>query len=224
MKILLTSTGELIVKEGYKLLGIPAGKIRIGYITTATKGASDTKLVDRRRKQLPEAGYVYEEFDIEGKSKEEILNFFADKNVIHMEGGNTFYLLKAIRGSGFEEALRTLLDKGLAYVGSSAGAYIMCPDLEVATWSGRDRFGVENLTALNYVPFNLKVHYEDDMRETIEKKAESLKHPLRILRDSQGFFVENDEVRLVGEGEEVKLELNKERINDGPNKKTFGIN
>ena len=38
-----------------------------------------------------------EEIDIEEKGKDEILNFFKNKNVIHIEGGNTFYLLKAIR-------------------------------------------------------------------------------------------------------------------------------
>ena len=87
MKMLLTSKGELIVKEGYKLLGIPADKIRIGYIVTASNVSKDRALVVKRRQQIPEAGYQYEEFDLEGKSKEEILNFFADKNVIHVEGG-----------------------------------------------------------------------------------------------------------------------------------------
>ena len=213
MKILLTSKGELIIKDGYKLLGIPTDQIRIGYIPTASKGSSSMELADKRRKQLSEAGYIYEEFDIEGKSREEILNFFADKNVIHVEGGNTFYLLKVIRETGFDEVLKTLLDRGLAFVGVSAGAYIMCPDIEVATWrTGVDRrFGVEDLTGLNYVPFCLKVHYTDDMQELYREKIKDLNHPLRILRDGQGIIVENGVDRFIGEGEEVKLEMLNER-------------
>ena len=41
-----------------------------------------------------------------------MFNFFKNKNVIHVEGGNTFYLLKAIRESGFAEVLKELLNEG----------------------------------------------------------------------------------------------------------------
>lgn len=221
MKILLVSNGKFLIEEGYKLLGIPKDKIRIGYITTASKGARSLDYLKRHIQEMARAGYSYEEFDIEGKTQEEILKFFSDKNVIHVEGGNTFYLLKAIRESGFKEALKILLDKGLVYVGTSAGAYVMCPDIEVATWSDRNRFGVEDLTGLNYVPYYLKAHYTDEMEKDIREKAQNLRHPLRILRDGQGIYVENDENRFVGEGEEIHIKL--EKNNDGPNKKTFEI-
>ena len=216
MKIFLTSKGELIVKEGYKLLGIPADQIRVGYISTASKGSSSMELAEKRRKQFPEAGYVFKEFDIEGKNKEEILDFFADKNVIHMEGGNTFYLLKAIRESGFEEALKTLLDRGLAYVGSSAGAYVMCPDIEVSSWRlpVDRRFGITDLTALNYVPYDLKAHYTEDIREKILENMRSLKHPLRVLTDEQGIYIENGVEHFIGTGEEIKLSLLTEEMNE----------
>src|SRR3989344_2643267 len=224
MKILLASDGKLVIREGYKLLGIPEDKIRIGYITTASKGSKDLGFLERHKQEMIKAGYSYEEFDIEGKSTEEILNFFADKNVIHVEGGNTFYLLKAIRETGFDTILKTLLDKGMAYVGTSAGAYIMCPNIEVSAWrmDVDRRFGIEDLTGLNYVPFSLKAHYTDDMQESIKQKMKNLQYPLRILRDGQGILIEDGKDRFVGEGEEVKLELDER--NDGPNKKPFGIN
>ena len=223
MKILLTSKGELIIKDGYKLLGIPTDQIRIGYIPTASKGSSSMELADKRRKQLSEAGYIYEEFDIEGKSREEILNFFADKNVIHMEGGNTFYLLKAIRESGFAEALKILLEKGLAYMGSSAGAYVMCPDIEVSSWRlpVDRRFGLTDLTGLNYVPYDLKAHYTNDMQSTIVENMKNLKHPLRVLTDEQGIYFQDGKESFIGEGEEIKLELNEGK--EGPNKDPFGM-
>ena len=142
--------------------------------------------------------------DIEGKSKEEILNFFKDKNIIHIEGGNTFYLLKAIRETGFAEILKKLLSEGKIYIGTSAGAYVMCPTIEVANWNetGRDRFDLEDFSALNYVPFVLKVHYKDEMENTVREKMESLKYPLRILKDGQGILVEDDKYTFIG-GQEV---------------------
>jgi dipeptidase E len=218
MKILLTSKGELAIKN-YKLLGIPTDEIRVGYISTATKGSSNDELAVKRRQQIPEAGYKYEEFDIEGKTPQEILQFFSDKNVIHMEGGNTFYLLKAIRESGFDKVLKTLLDKGLAYVGSSAGAYVMCPDIEVASWRMPvdRRFGITDFTALNYVSYDLKVHYTDEMETTLREKMGSLKKPLRILTDEQGIYIEDGKEHFIGIGEEIKLKPLTTEINEGPN-------
>ena len=226
MKILLASNGKFSIEEGYKLLGIPTGEIRIGYVTTASKGAKNLDYLERHKQEMTQAGYLYEEFDIEGKSREEIFNFFANKNVIHVEGGNTFYLLKIVRETKFDEILKILLDRGLIYIGVSAGAYIMCPNIEVATWRMdiERRFGVKDFTGLNYVPYCLKAHYVNDMEKLMKEKMETLKYPLRVLKDGQGIYIENGRERFVGEGEEVKLESIKKEINDGPSRKTFGVN
>lgn len=208
MKILLASDGSFLIKQGYGVLGIPIDKMRIGYVTTASKVSKDRSFVDRHKQEMSQAGYYYEEFDIEGKSREEMLSFFTDKNVIHIEGGNTFYLLKLIRETGFDEILKTLLDNGLFYIGTSAGAYVMCPTIEVASWKKdkkEDWFGLTDFTGLSYVPFCLKVHYTDDMQQSIVGKMRTLKYPLRILRDGQGIIGDNGQFYFKGEGEEVKL-------------------
>jgi len=208
MKIILASNGSFLIKEGFNLISIPVDKIKIGYITTASKVSKDKSFLEIQKQAMTQAGYAYEEFDIEGKSKEEVLNFFVDKNVILIEGGNTFYLLRAIRETGFDKILKELLDKGLVYVGISAGAYVMCPNIEVASWrknKEEDWFGLTDLTALGYAPFCLKVHYTNDMQESIKEKMKSLKFPLRILRDGQGILGENGVFSFKGEGNEIKL-------------------
>ena len=207
MKILLASNGGFLIGQGYKALGIPTNEVNIGYITTASKGVENLSYIERHKEAMKNASYTFEEFDIEGKSEDEIFKFFANKNVVHIEGGNTFYLLKVIKEMGFEKTLKKLLDKGLAYVGSSAGAYIMCPTIEVSKLgrnAGND-FGLKDLTALNYVSFCLKVHYTDDMEISVREVIKILKYPLRILRDGQGILVEDGKFTFMGEGEEVKL-------------------
>ena len=208
MKLLLASNGKFLIKEGYKSLGIAKNDIKIGYITTASKGVEDKSYIERHRKEMAEEGYFFEEFDIEGKTKEEILKFFKNKNIIHVEGGNTFYLLKVVRDTKFDVILRQLLEGGKIYVGASAGAYIMTPTVEVSTWKPvmHNRSGLEDLTALSYVPFLIKVHYIDEQKEQIKEKIKTLKYPLRILRDGQGFLCEDGVCKFVGEGKEVKLE------------------
>jgi dipeptidase E len=148
-----------------------------------------------------------ENFDIEGKTNEEINALFKDKNVVHIEGGNTFYLLKAIRETGFADILKELLDEGRVYIGTSAGSYVMCPTIEVSNWNpdGKDRFGITDFTALNYVPFVLKVHYTDEMKGLVSEKVKTLKYPIHILKDGQGMFCEDGRCRFIGDEDEIKL-------------------
>lgn len=207
MKIILASDLTFLLKYGYDLTGISKPEIRIGYVTTASKGSRDKTFLEKVKNAMRKNNYLFEEIDIEGRNKKEIFNFFKDKNIIHIEGGNTFYLLKAIRETGFAEILEKLLNEGKIYIGTSAGAYIMCPTIEVANWNetGRDRFGLEDFSALNYVPFVLKVHYKEEMGSIVKEKIKTLKYPLRILKDGQGILIEDDRTEFFGEQGETIL-------------------
>ena len=207
MKLILGSDMSFLVKYGYDLTGIPKADMRIGYVTTAAKGVRTKEFFVNLERQVAETGYDFEKFDIEGKSAEEMRSFFAGKNVIHIEGGNTFYLLKAIRETGFALVLDELLKEGKVYIGTSAGSYIMCPSIEVADWNetGVNRFGVTDFTALKYVPFVLKVHYKDEMQESVWEKMKTAHFPLRILCDGQGILVDNGNTTFIGDGEETVL-------------------
>ncbi|MDD5731546.1 MAG: Type 1 glutamine amidotransferase-like domain-containing protein [Patescibacteria group bacterium] len=204
MKLILASDLSFLLKYGYDLTGIPKDQMKIGYITTASKG--DRGDFSRKLKYvIKENGYNFDEIDIEGRTKEEIKNFFKDKNIIHMEGGNTFYLIRAIRETGFAEILKELLEEGKIYIGTSAGSYIMCPTIEVSNWdeTGKPRFDVTDLTALNYVPFVLKVHYKDEQESKVREKIKTLQYPIRILKDGQGILVEDNKYTFIGDGEEA---------------------
>ena len=181
--------------------------MNIGYVTTAAKGARNQSFFMKVKDRIRENGYLFQEVDIEGKTKQEIRDFFKDKNVIHIEGGNTFYLLKAIRETGFAAILRELLDEGKVYIGTSAGSYIMCPTIEVSDWdtTGKGRFDVTDFAALSYVPFVLKVHYRDEDEQKVREDMKTLKYPLRILRDGQGIVAEDGKYTFIGDGSETKL-------------------
>ncbi len=207
MKLILASDLSFLLKYGYELTGIPRNQMKIGYVTTAAKGVRTPSFFENVKKTIRENGYDFKDIDIEGRTKEELRDLFKDKNIIHVEGGNTFYLLKAVRETGFAEVLKELLDEGRVYIGTSAGAYLMCPTIEVANWddTGKDRFAINDFTGLAYVPFILKVHYKDEAEPKVRERMKNLKYPIRILRDGQGILVENGICTFVGEGEEVSL-------------------
>lgn len=205
-KILLSSNGDFAI-EGLRLFFADLKNIKLAYITTASKGANDLEYLKWHKDKMDDLGIDYEEIDIEGKSDDELREIFKDKNAVFVEGGNTFYLLKAVWGSGFDKVITELLEKGVVYVGASAGSYIACPTIEMATWKPKqkDRFGVTDFTALNLVPFLVTAHYVPEIEEILKDRISNATYSTRILRDGQGILVEVDSYKFVGEGKEIKL-------------------
>ncbi|MCX6752130.1 MAG: Type 1 glutamine amidotransferase-like domain-containing protein [Candidatus Nomurabacteria bacterium] len=204
MKLILASDLSFLLKYGYDLTGIPKGQMKIGYVTTASKGVSNTDYIKIFKKQIEEDGYNLEEIDIENKTKKELKEFFKDKNVIHMEGGNTFYLLKAIKETGFDKIINELLSEGKVYIGTSAGSSIMGPTIGFSSHVP-DNTSENKLISLNFVPFLIKCHYKDEQEKEYKEKLQIIEYPVKILRDGQGILVEDGEYTFMGDGEEVKL-------------------
>ena len=160
-----------------------------------------------RSQKMNELNFSYTEIDIAGKNEDELKKILDGHDIVMVEGGNTFYLLKAVRESGFENVIKDLIKKGVVYIGSSAGSYITCPSIITATWSNRgfDRCGITDYSAMNLVPFLIKAHYTPDMKAMLEEKTKDLQYPMRILNDDQAILVRDGEVQLLGGGDEIIL-------------------
>jgi len=181
-------------------------QMKIGWITTASKAASDLSYLEKHKKAMEELDWNFEEIDIEGKTEDELRSILAEKDLVHVEGGSTFYLLNAVLESGFDKVVREFIGKGGIYAGTSAGSYIMCPTIEMSTWKNKwDRLGLTDLTALNMVPFLVFAHYDPIYKELLREKIAGTKYDVRILKDDQAILFMDGEARLVGEGEEIKL-------------------
>ena len=115
--------------------------------------------------------------------------------------------MKIVRETGFDKILKEELEKGKVYIGTSAGAYLICPSIEVSNWDKeQEMFGITDFTALNYVSFVLKVHYKDEQKELVKAKMKTLKYPIHILRDGQGILVEDGKPTFFGDEKETILE------------------
>lgn len=179
------------------------------HVITASIGVTNLEYFERNREFFKKEGYQVEELDLDGKSEDELRNILSKKELVYVEGGNTYYLMKAIRASGFEKVIKELLPKGLIYMGGSAGSYVCCPTIEMAGLRHQDakynKFGVTDLTGMNLVPFILAVHYSSQYKEFIKEKIAQSKYPWKILTDEQALLVRDGEVELVGNQEEVVL-------------------
>ena len=208
MKLLLASKEKFLINEGYKHLGIPKNELRIGRVTTAIKAAQDEEFkayMEEYRQDMVNSGIYFEEIDIKDKTKEEIYNFFEDKNIIQVEGGNPLYLLKCAREVDFENILKDLLNKGLIYVGCSSGSHLMSPSVILGTLKkGRNLFGVTDFTAYGYVPYLIRPHYNESMKQNMLDFL-SL-HPefrIRLITDDQAILIEDGKETFIGSPEVV---------------------
>jgi len=207
--ILLTSAGMNVKEEILKILPKPANQIKLAHITTAKNPRLEKNpdYIIKEKKIMAEIGFQVEDIDIEGKKESDLKRILADKDVIYVQGGNTFYLLKYVRESGFDKVAKDLISKGMIYIGVSAGSYIACPTIEVAGWSHEDDniVGLTNLKAMNLVPFLIKAHYSPEYKEVVIEGIKNSKYPVRILTDDQAILVKNGKAKLVGKGKEIRL-------------------
>ena len=207
MKLFLTSAGLPPETTPYflELLGKDSEGAKLCFIPTASDPEEDKDYVEKDKKRLSELGFDIMEVDIKKENEDSLKEKFKDVEIVYVEGGNTFYLLKYIRESGFLKALKPFLEKGGVYVGVSAGSYIPCPTIEAAGWKHADKniVGLKDLTALNLVPFLITAHFEEKHRSIIEKAASQTKYPIIAINNEQAVLVKDNDTKIVGSGEKI---------------------
>ncbi|MEK7508212.1 MAG: Type 1 glutamine amidotransferase-like domain-containing protein [Patescibacteria group bacterium] len=206
-KILLLSSGRFLINNT-KVFEKPFKDMKMAYVITASKGVENLDYIERERKFFKDQNFNYQEVDLDGKSSDELRDLLKNFEIVYVTGGNTFYLLKSIRQSGFDKIIRELISQGLVYMGASAGSYVMCPSIEMATWEHQNKYnhcGVDDLTGLNSVPFLITAHFKPEYKELIQEKIKNTKYPVKILTDEQAILIQDDKVELIGSGSEIIL-------------------
>lgn len=209
MKLLLTSGG---IHESFKddflslLPDKPLNEISVSYIITAAFGEKgDKSWVNLAKEDLQKLGiFNIEDLDIRGKTEKKLYSILSKKDIILVNGGNTFYLLKHTRKSRFDKVVKRLIKKDKLYIGVSAGSYIACPTIEQAHWKDTDEkindFALTNLTALNLVPFLITAHFNEKFRTAVEEGVKSTRYRVVCLYDTQAVLAKDNFVKVVGDG------------------------
>lgn len=205
--LLLLSHGKFLANNMSDILGVSMTGLKVAHITTAGKGAR----VDMSpywatvHQNLESQGSIVDDLDIEGLSEVALKSILNEYQAVFINGGNVFYLLKAMRACNFEKVLRELLPTGFIYMGASAGAYVACPTIEVAAWdTSRNTFGLTDYSAFNFVPYVIKAHYRPDLLDLVQEKSKKMIYPLRILNDDQAILVKDGISYFLGD-DEIKI-------------------
>ena len=81
------------------------------------------------RELLSEMGAIVTEIDISKEDRNTIKAAFAQADCIYFSGGNSFFLMDALRKSGTDKLLKKELQRGKLMVGESAGAIVCAPTI-----------------------------------------------------------------------------------------------
>ena len=197
---LTSSIGDSIASIAPQLL--PLRKLL--FITTASEGKSgDLVWLREHRTKIVASGFDVTDFTFTGNSKEEIAAALDATEIICMEGGDALYLLEQIRKTACVELLKTAVENGKTYIGSSAGSIITTPNIRIT--ASTERIAESKLTdfsGLGLVNFHVFVHVQREKYAVrfIEYAKNFLgMHGERVipLQDNQYIQVEKDMYKIV---------------------------
>lgn len=205
MKLLLTSSGlskRQIGQALQEMVGKPASDCKVGFIPTASNVEVTNKdWVISQLNQLQRYGFW--QIDIVDISAAGVdwKARLADVDVLWLTGGNTFHLLDQVRKTGFDAWLKENIDSKV-YVGGSASSILMAPTIKIANLEpGDDNLtGLEDLTGLGYVDFEIEPHCDEARFAQVEEYAKTADNPVYALDDLSAIRVIDGQIDVISAG------------------------
>ncbi|PSH70177.1 hypothetical protein CU102_03545 [Phyllobacterium brassicacearum] len=141
-------------------------------VPTAAYGEGWKPDYESHYRPFEEMGFEVIDFDLVGKSPDQVSVALNEVSVVYVSGGNTFYLLDHMRRSGFYDLVRTRISDGMIYIGSSAGSVVATPDIGYAdALDDRSKASEVNDAGLNLVNFAILPHMDHADFSTLVQKT-----------------------------------------------------
>ncbi len=146
-----------------------------------------------------------------------ILKQVFKSDVIHLGGGNTYYFLQTLRQKRMFDELKKFVKRGGILTGLSAGAILMTPRIDTASFPQHDRddndCNIKNFKSLNLVDFEFFPHYKNSKRYDVEllEHSKSSNYPMYACYDGSGIVLNKGKLEFVGKvfmfvkGKKVKI-------------------
>ena len=185
-KIFLCSYFAEVASILSESVSVPLRGKTVAFIPTASIHEAYTQYVEEARVAFDSLGLIVKELEITQCSKNEIEEVLTSCDCIYVSGGNTFFLLQELRKTGVDRCIIEQVEQGKLYIGESAGAMILAPNIEYA----KDMDDHLALTP-GFTDFYPVVHFdsfpfEKAAREVVNKNNHL---PLKIITNQQAIVV-----------------------------------
>lgn len=203
MQLFLTSSiGEVIGDIVPKIGNV--SNLKLAFITTAAEGEEgDKSWVDSDRQALIDAGFKQvTDYTFTGKNTKQIKNDLKGFDILHLNGGNTAYLLKVIHQTGAFDVIKDLvLNQGKIYTGSSAGSMVAGSSIKELEEIDGKKYSSQDLECFKFVPFAIAPHwggkhFRDEYRQ-LWSKYYTKETPFVMLPDNSYLWVRGGSIQLI---------------------------
>ncbi|OGD57379.1 hypothetical protein A3I57_02080 [Candidatus Beckwithbacteria bacterium RIFCSPLOWO2_02_FULL_47_23] len=192
------------IAKRISLRGVSLQVLKAAFIYTAGEIEDDKRWIDADRDGFKQAGITIFDYTITGKTAKDLERDLGDCDLIHVNGGNAFYLLLQAKKSGFDKFIKKHINKGVIYTGSSAGSMIAGPDIAI-TWRPENQPYAEALPdtrGLNLVDLVIFPHWGSSRFKKIFfsyrlKNAYKKGHKIILLNDDQYVAVTDGNYKIV---------------------------
>jgi dipeptidase E len=202
-KLFLASFASVSIELVIDLLPKPANQLKAAFIPTAGDPYDNKDFVYVDREAIVKMGMTVVDIDLKTTKGYDLEKALHDIDVILVAGGNTFYLLDQAKKSGFDSIVKKCIERGVIYIGSSAGSILCCPTVEGAKRfdSPADAPDLADYTGLDLIDFVIIPHaqkekYKDRIRETIDD-MNGKELEVKTLTDNQAIIINDDNVKIV---------------------------
>lgn len=201
---------DLVLGDVARKLGRDTAGLKIAYIITAGNlhPAHERVWIDEGREILQAHGCEVFDYDIEGKTADEVRQAVSDKDVIFVQGGQCIYMLEQAQKCQLGEIVREALARGVPYIGESTGSIIMGNDISAYKFLARDRREnppeLESYQGMGLVNFLIRPHWNNTQKfdkyshfivDNFEKFY-VISEPMIFLNDNQLVYVEGDKFQI----------------------------
>ncbi|MEX2008462.1 MAG: Type 1 glutamine amidotransferase-like domain-containing protein [Candidatus Spechtbacterales bacterium] len=205
MELFLTSQAHRVLPQIAKELAGQPSAYRVAFVPTAADPYQDAYWMREDRDALVGLGFVVFDVDIAGKSYRELQKQLKDAHILFVAGGNTCYLLEKAQESGFDRLVKELVQRGVIYVGSSAGSVIAAPDIEPCKFfDEREKANLTSTEAFGLVDFLLVPHWGNKEVQRLNEQAmeeyKDWQYKLVRLTDTQYVHIKDGIQRTVDIG------------------------
>ncbi|MEI6326517.1 MAG: Type 1 glutamine amidotransferase-like domain-containing protein [Candidatus Roizmanbacteria bacterium] len=205
--IILTSTAYQVLAQVVKSTGLVPSDHLVACVTTACNPyiakQKPTPWLDKDREAFVSLGFKVKNIDIQGKVSKQFTDELEACTIIFVAGGNVFYLLQEAQKSGFLDIVRSKVEDGCVYIGSSAGSILAAPDTNFAYNTNKiaeapDLQGTNGLGLVDIEPY---VHMGDPKRFKRNiirfiKSYESMSKKV-LIRDDQALIIKDGWVQFI---------------------------
>lgn len=175
---------------------------RVTFIATANIPERTSSYVKAAKKWFKKLGLKVDELDISKASSKEISEKLSRNDYIYVSGGNTFFLLQEMQRSGTDSKITEQVNAGKIYIGESAGAIIISPNIRYVTEMDNPdkaphRINDNGLNLINFYP--LPHHGEPAFKQVINSILSTYQNtiPLYPISNSQVIRVSGKEVKVL---------------------------